>query len=156
MKKSKVSAAAWVFLPVCYCTLLPIHLVFVCARRGVFQHVCKLMCMCVCVHTAIHAPDLCVSVIQTLRNTTCVLGVMIMKKKMHGHISALRPSSAQPVFSLLLLLLFLCEVEKSCGRCQLNYCGSHDWSATEAAGGRVQRHTSAKKSLHLHISWGDF
>lgn len=45
-----------------------------------------------------HAPDLSFSDGQTLWRATCVLGVVVMKR--------------QPVFSLLLLLLFLCEVKK--------------------------------------------
>lgn len=73
---------------------------------------------------------------------------MIMKRKA-GHLSALKPSSAQPVFSLLLLQLFLCEVEKSFDRCQLNYCCSHDWSATEAADSQVQGHTLSQNSIEF-------
>lgn len=99
----KLSAAAWAFLSVCYCTLLPTpgFCVFTsCVETAVHVHS----------PTAVRAPDLCVSVEQTPKiHNLCFLCNDNEKKR---HISALKPSSSWPVFSLLLLLLFLCEVEK--------------------------------------------
>ena len=107
-------------LCVCVCVCVSsLHLVFVCACQGVLEHVCKLMCVWVCVFPQPFMPPTCVSQSYKRRDrhththtTRCFTCNDNDKEKGWGTFSALKPSSAQPVFSSLLPLPFLCEVEK--------------------------------------------
>lgn len=133
------------------CALLPTPGFFcVCAP-------CISVCANPSVYVCSHSRVPCVHVRLTHRMRNLCFRCNHNEKNTPGTFQLSGRDQCKPVFSLLLLLLFLCEVAKELWLLSAELL-LFTWLIydSRAADAPVQRHTSALKSLHLHISWGDF